>query len=61
MMEPGTKIVHQPSGRVGVVVGHSQVVNEEIIEEDRHMQVQFEGHSFPSFVRCDDIKEMLLG
>ena len=61
MMQAGTKIIHQPSGRVGVVIDYSQVMNEELVGEDRHMQVQFEGHSFPSLVRCDEIKEMLLG
>jgi len=60
MMEPGTKIVHEPTGRVGHVIAYSELL-ESKAGPDQHVQIQFEGTTHPSFVRLDEVKEMLLG
>jgi hypothetical protein len=60
MMEPGTKIIHEPTGRTGHVIAYSELI-ESMAGPDQHIQIQFEGTIYPSFVRLDEIKQMLLG
>lgn len=58
--DPGTQLIHQPTGRKCFVVSYSTVVNESTNYE-QHVQVQFEGVPYTSFVKQSELKEFLLG
>ena len=58
--QPGTQMIHQPTGRKCFIVNHTKVVNEST-DYTPHVQVQFEGTPYTSFVKESELKEFLLG
>lgn len=57
---PGNKMIHEPTGRKCIVLNHTTVVNEST-NYVPHVQVQFEGMPYTSFVKASELKEFLLG
>ncbi len=53
-------MIHVPTGKKCTVVSHTTVVNEST-DYKPHVQVQFEGQSYTSFVKAEELKEFLLG
>jgi hypothetical protein len=58
--EPGAKMIHEPTGRKCFIVNYSRVMNESN-DYVPHVQVQFEGVPYTSFVKEHELKEFLLG
>jgi hypothetical protein len=59
-MNAGVQMIHVPTGKKCTVVSHTTVVNEST-DYKPHVQVQFEGQSYTSFVKAEELKEFLLG
>jgi hypothetical protein len=58
--QPGAQMIHTPTGKKCTIVSYTRVVQEDT-GYTPHVQVQFEGQSYTSFVKEDELKEFLLG